>query len=105
MRKIQIQSGSESNGELVGQICEFVIRSGRQIDNLSTKRLYPMLVELMTNTKQHAYNDKGHMISNWYVFAEDVGDEVRFVFLDTGVGIPNTLRYKIVEGLEQFFSN
>ena len=37
------------------------------------------------------------MQENWYIYVEKAGEYVRSVFLDTGVGIPKTIRLNFVE--------
>lgn len=106
---MKIQNGTDADNALAGAFCEFVHNNCAQ-DYTNTKRLYPMIVELMTNTHQHAYNpandSDGHleMNCNWYIFAQDVGNAIHFVFLDTGVGIPRTVSRKIRETVSDFFN-
>ena len=98
--RFQISHGKNADGELAGKICDFINNIMGNKDLLSTKRLYPMIIELMTNTIQHAYNQNqmsSAMDSNWYIFAERCDDCIKFVFLDTGVGIPATLWYNYPE--------
>lgn len=90
---IKITRGKEANPILAGEICSFV-HSHSKLNRLDTKFLYSMILELMTNTKQHAYNDNVSMDCNWYIFVEDLEDCLSFVFLDTGAGIPNTIKTK-----------
>lgn len=52
-------------------------------------------VELMNNTEQHAY-DK-NMDKLWYVFIEDTKKTVKYTFLDTGKGIPETMRKTFID--------
>lgn len=47
-------------------------------------------VELMNNTEQHAYDI--NVDKFWYVFIEDTKTSVKYTFLDTGKGIPETMR-------------
>lgn len=61
-----------------------------------------MFIELMNNVKQHAFgteDKKEAAFCNWYTYAEDIGHELRFVFLDTGKGIPETIRKNFWERL------
>lgn len=106
--RIQIKHGKNANGSLVSKICDFTNNIFKQNNLLGTKRLYPMLIELMTNARQHAYNKydrKSIMDSNWYIFAENSNHSIKFVFLDTGVGIPATLCYNHKEKLLKLFPN
>lgn len=95
---MKIANGKDADGTLAGAFCDFVQNSSKKT-RLHTKRLYPMIVELMTNTHQHAYevDTKSIMKSNWYIFARDTKSAVQFVFLDTGVGIPKTVAKRIFE--------
>lgn len=97
--RFRISQGEMPEGELTGELCDFVLAETKEGTKLSTKRLYPMIIELMTNTCQHAYRSEkaSRMKRNWYIFAERKEDRVHFVFLDTGVGIPTTVRYTLLE--------
>lgn len=98
--RIRILRGKESNVEITSSICDFVNEKCGSDNLLLTKRLYPMLVELMTNVKQHAYHkDMGTMNPNWYVYVENHIKYLEFVFLDTGKGIPSTVRKNWTEKL------
>lgn len=99
----QILCGNMVNCKLAGEICDFVI-SNMTVSRMKTKRLYSMLIELMTNTTQHAYREThGVMDERWYLYAESRDDSVSFVFLDTGAGIPSTIRTNFAERITQFF--
>lgn len=105
--RFQISHGQIADGELVGKICDFINSIMGKTDLLCTKRLYPMIIELMTNTRQHAYNRNNKssiMECNWYVFAENSDNCIKFIFLDTGVGIPETLSYNFPEKIANLFS-
>ena len=97
---MKISTGKEANSELAGNFCDFVQKScGITIQE--TKRLYPTIIELMTNTHQHAYRDEQTiMMSNWYIFAQDLSRSIHFVFLDTGAGIPRTVAKKFTERIK-----
>lgn len=106
--RFQISHGQDADGRLVSKICDFINDIMGKKDLLSTKRLYPMIMELMTNTKQHAYNKDNRssiMECNWYIFAEHSDNSIKFVFLDTGVGIPSTIRYNLTEKMANRFSS
>lgn len=97
--RFRISQGEMPEGELAGELCDFVLAKMKEGTKISTKRLYPMIVELMTNTCQHAYRNENasKMKRNWYIFAEWKKDTIHFVFLDTGLGIPTTVRYTLLE--------
>lgn len=99
---IRIFRGYKPDYPFAAKICDFVhVQSDNTITRIGTKRLYAMLVELMNNTFQHAYEDsstdENSMYCNWYIFVEDQDDVIRFVFLDTGLGIPKTIRRSVWE--------
>lgn len=101
---INITRGKEAAPEVAGSICEFV-HAHSHCDRIATKALYKMILELMANTKQHAYTNRKDMDHNWYVYVEDCDKYLRFVFLDTGEGIPNTVRTKgIWEKVKNYLS-
>lgn len=94
--KIQIITGSLADTSVAAKMCDFVnARFGT--NPFFTKGLYPTLVELMSNTVSHAYNGKGIMVPHWFLYAVDKGDVIQFTFIDTGEGIPNTVRKKMLE--------
>lgn len=97
--KLQIISGNTVDVDVVKTVCDFVNKVCRT--RLSfTYQLYDILIELMTNTKQHAYKGKDVLfVNHWYVFVEDYNNVVKFVFLDTGEGIPGTIHKKWYESL------
>ena len=100
---VQISCGSEADGPLIGKICDFVCAHSGVDNPLQTKRLYPMIIELMTNTRQHAYQEKGVMDNKWYIYVENTEKSIDFVFLDTGVGIPTTIRLNFAEKVIKLF--
>lgn len=106
---MKIENGKNADSITASSFCDFV-QSTFQKTHMHTKRLFPMIVELMTNTYQHAYrNDNGldgltEMNTNWYIFAQDVGNAIRFIFLDTGVGIPRTVARRNRERIANWFN-
>lgn len=108
-RFMKIHNGTDADNALAGAFCEFV-HNNCDKDYTDTKRLYPMIIELMTNTHQHAYHlpseSDGHleMYPNWYIFAQDIGTAIHFVFLDIGSGIPSTVSRKLREVFSDIFS-
>lgn len=102
---IRIEHGSKTNTRLDERICDFVnLHAGVSTLQL-TKRLYRMIIELMANTGQHAYSDLNIMNNNWYMYVEQHLDYIEFVFLDTGIGIPVTIRKNFVEVIKTKFLN
>jgi len=102
---VQIKSGDTAKSTLVGEICDFIHKVSNKT-RLNTKRLYSMINELMTNTKQHAYKDGGNVMYNyWYIYIENMEKSIQFIFLDTGTGIPNTVRKNHIEKLKSMIIN
>lgn len=102
-RYMKISHGQDANGELASSFCDFVHRVCN-MSNRETKRLYPMIIELMTNTHQHAYDadERQIMMEKWYIFAQDTEKAVHFVFLDTGIGIPSTVAKRALEKIRDW---
>ena len=97
---IQITQGENVDPPIAGQSCEFVQKICG-LNRVDTMPLYEMIVELMGNTRQHAY-EKGQedlSATSWYLYAEEKSDFIEFVFLDTGLGIPKTVRKEWYEQL------
>ena len=90
-KRIQIVFDKEVDGPLAKLICNFV-HEACGYSRIDTFPLYNILVEMMTNTTQHAYKKGINGVNGWYLYAENLNDRVRFVFLDTGLGIPTTVR-------------
>lgn len=96
---IQIVHGVQSDPILAKQICDFV-NAQCKTETIFTTPIYKTIIELMTNTRQHAYKD-GAVLNNacWYMHVEALDDKIRFSFLDTGLGIPKTVSKKFLEKL------
>jgi hypothetical protein len=90
---IEILSGENSDTSSAQKISNFVCEKA----NVTTRTcgfLYNMMIELMSNTFKHAYNDSEDefLNSKWYCFAEyDDKQTITFIFLDTGRGIPDSV--------------
>ena len=96
--KIQIITGKNTNSAVAKNICDFV--SSRFNKNYKfTIDLYKTLIELMSNTVHHAYDEKGLMAPCWYLYAINKGKSILFAFIDTGNGIPSTVKRKWIEKL------
>lgn len=94
--RVQILTGKNTDTNVAVKICDFVnLRFGKCYK--FTIDLYKALIELMSNTVHHAYHDNSPMVPHWFLYAIDRGDCVQFTFIDTGEGIPNTVKRKIFE--------
>lgn len=105
VNRIRILSGSIPDSSVIQYICDFVCGKCNYKDLLHTKLLYAVILELMVNVSQHAYRgEEGRMKAEWYVYVEDTPASIRFVFLDTGLGIPATIRKKFTEKMSELVS-
>lgn len=86
-----VRHGDILNKEIARKICDFVNEILKK-DRIYSKFLYDMLVEMMINTADHAYNSNSNIFDKkWYVCVEDSDNAIKFYFLDTGIGIPETM--------------
>jgi len=99
---VQIMSGENCDNSLAKRLCDFVCEKAN-IDIKYCRFLYTMIIELMSNTHKHAYpEEKGILYPKWYCFAEyNKEDTVSFSFMDTGAGIPTTVRKSLVEKMAE----
>lgn len=103
--KIMICTDEKVNPRTAGSICKFV-SDKLNIDRSDSAKLYEILIELMSNTFNHAYNNNDSLFDKvWYVYAEYHDDKVKCIFLDTGLGIAKTVYKKFREHLISFFSD
>lgn len=89
--KLQIICGKRSLGEDARRICDFVMDKFSK-DRIYTQKLYSVLIEMMSNVYFHAYTNDDIMKPMWYMYAEYTGEEIEVMFLDTGMGIANTVQ-------------
>lgn len=102
---IKISSGGSINTDKAKQIIDFVVnKTGRKRCQFSF--LYEMLIELMANVNEHAYDSKvkNSPLSTWYCYVKFEYSKVKFIFLDTGFGIPATVLKKFLENINPFLS-
>ncbi|MDD3053747.1 MAG: ATP-binding protein [Endomicrobiaceae bacterium] len=93
---MNITHGTNVDTEVMKKVCDFVKEKSNE--SVSTKFLYKMLTELMSNTTQHAYtNSNITFFHSWYIFLEKHENIMRVTFMDNGLGIPNTIRKKNTE--------
>ena len=94
--QISILSNNVYDQTVTKTVCDFVSdKSG--LTRVETKFLYVLINEMMLNTYQHAYKDSSKQTNNWYMYVENTENKIKFTFLDTGQGIPNTVRKKFME--------
>lgn len=94
---VQIVSGDLVIPGIAKRICDFVMEKGK-VTKRSCSFLYNMIIELMSNAHNHAYLSTGEngefLYRRWYCFADydTVQNSILFTFMDTGEGIPSTVK-------------
>lgn len=97
---VQIVSGDKVETQTAKKMCDFVIEK-LNIEKSKISVLYATLVELMSNTAKHAYSaGQKEMVESWYLYAMHENDKVTFSFVDTGQGIPYTIKKKFWEKID-----
>lgn len=96
--KIAIRTGQCNDSNVLKEICDFIIDKAN-CSKVATKGIYVLMAEMMYNTSEHAYTHSSKMMKNWYIFVEHENERVKITFMDTGLGIPKTMRKRLVEGL------
>ena len=65
--------------------------------------LMTMLTEMITNIKDHAYENDNIFENSWYIFVENTQNKICYTFMDNGLGIPTTIKKsKIEKFIEKF---
>lgn len=93
---LQISSSGKMDPHKVSQCCEFV-RNKLEVDRLGTKWLYSVICEIILNATHHALSHWKEEFDSWYMFAKYQDNYVELVILDTGLGIPNTVKKNFLE--------
>lgn len=89
--------GNSVSPNIVAEVC---LRVKREC-NLDTRGLYGALVELMNNAKQHAYLEDDILEKKWQIFLSCEKEKIVLIFLDTGRGIPDTVKRDFKEQIIQ----
>lgn len=97
--EIKIVTGIDVKPEIVAQVCRFVKENTEGIDITD---LYAVLIELMSNTFNHAYDEFDKLEKKWFLYAEKKDDVINFVFLDTGKGLPKTVAMNHYEKMQKY---
>ncbi len=99
-----IREGKKVHPEVVKDVLNYVKRHlGINGTTPVTRAIYAIVIEAMANTHNHAAQ-KAHVEQKWYLMAHYTGDgDVHFVFLDSGVGIPKTIRKNFKEIISKIF--
>lgn len=95
---IQIRMSNDSNKNAITckEINSIIIEK-YGIARKKLQFLYDILYEMMINTNEHAYSSETFLLNNWYVYVALEEKRVKFSFLDTGIGIPNTVNKNFLE--------
>ena len=105
-RIFTIREGTNVKPEVAKNILDYVrTHLGIQGKTNETKAIYSVIIEAMANTHNHATIGSLVHEQKWYLMAYYTDqDEVHFVFLDSGVGIPKTIRKNYKERIAKLFS-
>ena len=101
----QIKSGSIVDPLVSKSLIDFVMLQ-LELEKKFLSGLYRMIIELMCNTREHAYPPKnGQSVTKWYIIAQQNKEKeyIDFCFLDTGIGIPSTVLKNFPEQIKQLF--
>lgn len=97
---IKISNGHLCDTNIAKQISDFVAKKA-SVSITKCQFLYIMIIELMSNTHKHAYNNNNSLFPQWYCYVEYIyNDIIRFTFMDTGAGIPSTVRKNFMERID-----
>ncbi len=100
---MQIYDGRKAEPEIAKNLCLFAMKKlGKSRENL--RSLYNIIMEIIINTKQHAYDDNETKLPKWYVYARYNNNGVDFSILDTGSGIPATIKKDWIEKLNELIA-
>lgn len=105
--KIQIRTGktyvyNDGNVDIRKEVVDFSIQKLNK-EKRELQFLFNILTEVITNI-EHAYNSKNELLfePSWYIMVENCADRIKYIFIDNGLGIPTTVKKKIMEELLNF---
>ena len=93
--KVNIRTGIDVDGDTITEICKF-IQDKSNVNMISTKFIYRIIGELISNAFEHAYIDAEYN-QKWLIYVEKKHDYYAFTLLDTGSGIIETIQKKLKE--------
>lgn len=96
---VLIYRGDSVNPALTATACKFITSKS----DIKKAEIYGPVIELMGNTVQHAYSDYEKLEKKWQIFVKNDKEGINFIFLDTGKGIPGTVRKNKLELLKKVF--
>lgn len=82
--------------ELAGDVCRSAMKHTYDTDDYKQQTFYPILIECMANTWNHANYGEKNETYNWWLLAykEPITKITKFCFLDLGVGVFESLDRK-----------
>lgn len=98
--KMKITSGEKNDPKKASDMCKFVMEKLHK-EMKDIQSLQKTFIELMSNVVLHAYKDDGLMFPQWYMYTEHFDGKVRVIFVDTGLGIPKTVRKNFWEKIQR----
>ena len=96
---LRIESGQFSRNDIAKQMTDFVAQKAN-VDIKYCKFIFVLMTELMSNTFKHAYSSNDVLVPHWYCYAKYEDEKISFTFLDTGDGIPTTVKKKFYEKMD-----
>lgn len=89
---LRIASGALINHNVAREVIDFSLKHLKQGFSAKSRAIYRILIEMMGNTREHAYIRQAET-SKWHMLAiyEKETEAVRFAFLDGGQGVPTTI--------------
>lgn len=90
---ISIKRGIKVDPQIAAEVKLFTKEKLKKDESPETKAIHITLIELMANAHNHAYSRKTNMTKWWLIARHNEKDKrVSYAFLDTGVGIPKTVK-------------
>ena len=95
---LRITSNNIVSTDVLIKLCNFITEC-LGYGKSKTRPVYEVIVEMMQNTFDHAYENKRCDSERWFVSAKYDADlkEIEIAFLDTGYGIPATAKKRFLE--------
>lgn len=103
---LQIKSGQNVDQIIAKEVIDFSLKHLDQNISSKSKSIYRIIIEMMGNTFEHAY-EKQDTTTRWHLIAmhSKDNDEIKFIFLDSGSGIPTTIHKNFADKAKEILSN
>ncbi|MGD1007104.1 MAG: hypothetical protein ABR980_07745 [Ignavibacteriaceae bacterium] len=101
-----IRDGIDANGEIIGEVLTF-IESKISLPEDSSFDIYGPMLECLTNSKNHAYQNPNLIQNKWWLIAipDKNLQNVHYTCLDNGRGIPTTIHKNFTEKIKLLSSS